>query len=180
MHKKRHLTVNKYSIPSCGTPSKLRGRFATGKTWFGARSWSSAASKLLILKTLFVLMLILSRYSTVCDNPSRGRRQLYCCLFSALPSHSIRCTCAVVSYDRFESSCDSLLPFEGGFTALYRRRTTNMNDEEGEDDLEAIQAHMQMTMALLYDVVDASMKNSTLPNEHGVESLTDFKPRPLR
>ncbi|CCA74061.1 hypothetical protein PIIN_08015 [Serendipita indica DSM 11827] len=55
-----------------------------------------------------------------------------------------------------------------------------MNNDGDNEDLEAIQAHMQMTMALLYDAVDASMKNSTLPNEYGVESLTDFKPRPPR
>ncbi|KAG8812977.1 hypothetical protein FRC17_001726, partial [Serendipita sp. 399] len=49
-----------------------------------------------------------------------------------------------------------------------------------EDDLEAIQAHMAMTMALAYDAIDASMKNSSLPDEVVQEALVDFRPRPPR
>ncbi|KAG8824060.1 hypothetical protein FRC18_010595 [Serendipita sp. 400] len=53
---------------------------------------------------------------------------------------------------------------------------------EREQDLEAIQAHMAMTMALAYEAIDASMKNSTLSDEHSHfhQSLADYRPRPPR
>ncbi|KAG8799405.1 hypothetical protein FRC16_005203, partial [Serendipita sp. 398] len=53
---------------------------------------------------------------------------------------------------------------------------------EREQDLEAIQAHMAMTMALAYEAIDASMKNSTLSDEHShfQQSLADYRPRPPR
>jgi hypothetical protein len=52
-----------------------------------------------------------------------------------------------------------------------------MDDDE---DIEAIQAHMAMTMALAYEAIDASMKNSTLPDEQVYESVETFRPRPPR
>ncbi|KAG8847354.1 hypothetical protein FRB91_011868 [Serendipita sp. 411] len=53
---------------------------------------------------------------------------------------------------------------------------------EREQDLETIQAHMAMTMALAYEAIDASMKNSTLSDEHSHfhQSLADYRPRPPR
>jgi hypothetical protein len=55
-----------------------------------------------------------------------------------------------------------------------------MDGGEDEDDLEAIQAHMEMTMALTYEAVETSLKNSTLRDEQEYESLATFKPRPAR
>lgn len=55
-----------------------------------------------------------------------------------------------------------------------------MEEEEAEADLEAIQAHLEMSMALTYQAVEASLKNSTLPDEQTYESLATFKPRPPR
>jgi len=51
---------------------------------------------------------------------------------------------------------------------------------EEEDDLEAIQAHLDMTMALTYEAVEASFKNSTLPDDMVYETIDTFKPRPPR
>jgi hypothetical protein len=55
-----------------------------------------------------------------------------------------------------------------------------MEDEEQEEDLEAIQAHMQMTLAMTYESINASMKDSTLPDEMVNDFWDAFKPRPLR
>ena len=54
--------------------------------------------------------------------------------------------------------------------------------ETGEEDvdLEAIQAHLDMTMALTYQAVEASFKNSNLPDEMVYDTVQTFKPRPPR
>jgi hypothetical protein len=51
---------------------------------------------------------------------------------------------------------------------------------EEEEDLEAIQAHLDMTMALTYEAVEASFENSTLPDDMVYETIDTFKPRPAR
>ncbi|PVG03471.1 hypothetical protein CPB86DRAFT_810575 [Serendipita vermifera] len=55
-----------------------------------------------------------------------------------------------------------------------------MEDEEQEEDLEAIQAHMQMTLAMTYESINISMKDSTLPDDMVNDFGDAFKPRPPR